>query len=75
MKKAIEFVFWIALVAFLALGALIVFGQLLGVIVLSPGLVDGASAALNWSAFSSATVCALAAFALQYFPKADAEQS
>ncbi|RKT87237.1 hypothetical protein SAMN05421805_102350 [Saccharopolyspora antimicrobica] len=69
MKKALEFVFWLALVAFLALGALIVFGQLLGVVVLSPGLVEGAAAALNWSAFSSATVCALAAFALQYLPE------
>ncbi|MDA3650124.1 hypothetical protein LZ318_01760 [Saccharopolyspora indica] len=73
MKKVLEFVFWLALVAFLALGALIVFGQLLGVVVLSPGLVDGAASALNWSAFSSATVCALAAFVLQYLPKSDEE--
>ncbi|MDA3627082.1 hypothetical protein OU415_16680 [Saccharopolyspora sp. WRP15-2] len=69
MKKALEFIFWIALVAFLALGSLIVLGQLLGVVALSPGLVEGAASTLNWSAFSSATACALAAFALQYFPK------
>lgn len=69
MKKALEFVFWLALVAFLVLGALVVLGQLLGVLSLSPGLVNGAASALNWSAFSSATLCALAAFALQYFPK------
>ncbi|KAA5835196.1 hypothetical protein ABT337_08080 [Saccharopolyspora hirsuta] len=74
MKKALEFVFWIALAAFLALGALIVFGQLLGVVLLSPGLVSGAASALNWSAFSAATVCALAAFALQYLPKETDEQ-
>ncbi|MER7015412.1 hypothetical protein ABT324_28605 [Saccharopolyspora sp. NPDC000359] len=68
MKKALELVFWTALAAFLALGALIVLGQLLGVVLLSPWLVSGAAAALNWSAFSAATLCALAAFALQYFP-------
>lgn len=69
MKRTIEILFWISLVAFLALGTLIVFGQLLGVVILSPGLVNGAASALNWSAFSSATVCALTAFALQYSPQ------
>ena len=69
MKRTIETLFWSSLVAFLTLGTLIVFGQLLGVVILSPGLVNGAASALNWSAFSSATVCALAAFALQYAPR------
>lgn len=68
MKKILEFLFWITLVGFLGLGVLIVSGQLLGVVFVNPGLVEGAASALNWSAFSSATLCALAAFALQYVP-------
>ncbi|GAA4863306.1 hypothetical protein [Saccharopolyspora cebuensis] len=68
MKKLVETVFWIFLVAFLALGALIVFGQLLGVVLVNPVIVSGAAALFNWSAFTSATICALAAFVLQYLP-------
>lgn len=68
MKNAIVLIFWLSLVAFLVLGAGIVGGQLLGVIVGSSDLVAGSANLFNWPAFSLATVCALAAFALSYFP-------
>lgn len=68
MKKAIVLIFWLSLVAFLVLGAGIVGGQFLGVVIGSSDLVAGSANLFNWPAFSFATVCALAAFTLSYFP-------
>lgn len=69
MKKFLEIGFWVTLVAFLALGAAVVFGQLIGVFALSPALVVGSSEVLSAWAFSLSTACAVFAFALQYFVK------
>ncbi|MGO2985932.1 MAG: hypothetical protein ACTIH7_14000 [Brevibacterium aurantiacum] len=68
MKKAVLGLFWFSLAAFLLLGVGIVGGQLIGVLTGQGSLVAGAASLLNWPAFSLATVCSLAAFALGYFP-------
>lgn len=68
MKQLIVIVFWFSLVAFLVAGSAIVLGQLIGVVTGSGEIVAGSAALFNWPAFSLATVCALAAFLLGYFP-------
>lgn len=68
MQRILDTLFWITLCAFLVLGTLIVLGQLVGVIGVSPTLVEKSAAWLNWPAFTAATLCALVAFVRQYLP-------
>lgn len=75
MKKIIETLFWITLGAFLALGLTVVVGQLVGVVAVSPGWVSGASKLFSDTAFTLSTLCAVFAFALQYFKTSDADEA
>ena len=73
MKRILEILFWITLVAFLVCGAVVVFGQLAGILLLNGGIVAGVDAAFADLAFSLATACALTAFILQYFNRTAGE--
>ncbi|WP_145015720.1 hypothetical protein [Micrococcus luteus] len=67
MKRIIDIAFWLTLGAFLLLGAVIVLVQLIGVVTLNGDLMVWAAETLNWPAFTSATLCAVAAFVRTYF--------
>ena len=69
MKRLLEILFWITLAAFLVSGAIIVFGQMAGILLLNGNIVVGADTAFADVAFSLATACALIAFILQYFKR------
>lgn len=69
MKKLIAALFWISLAAFMLLGAIVVFGQLLGAIVQQPAWMLALDETPSTLAFVMSTICALSAFVLQYLPK------
>ncbi|WAP52454.1 hypothetical protein OL239_04105 [Arthrobacter sp. ATA002] len=69
MKRLLEILFWITLAAFLVSGAIVVFGQMAGVLLLNGNIVAGVDAAFADLTFSLATACALIAFILQYFKR------
>ncbi len=69
MKRILEILFWITLAAFLVSGAVVVFGQMAGVLLLNGDIVAGVDAAFSDLTFSLATACALIAFILQYFKR------
>ncbi|MCY1683468.1 hypothetical protein [Kocuria sp. SL71] len=71
MRRIVLVVFWASLAVFLLLGLGIVAGQLAGVLLGSGSVVAGVASVLNWPAFSTATVCSLAAFVLGYLPDPD----
>lgn len=75
MKRILDILFWATLCAFLVLGTCIVLGQLVGIILMSPALVEYIPAWLNWPAFTAATMCALVAFIRQYLPDATREKT
>ncbi|GAA3294212.1 hypothetical protein ACFFON_11775 [Arthrobacter citreus] len=69
MKRLLEIFFWITLAAFLVSGAIVVFGQMAGVLLLNGDIVAGVDAVFADLTFSLATACALIAFILQYFKR------
>lgn len=66
MKRFLDVLFWITLIAFLALGAAVVFGQIAGVLLNNASLVAGADALFGDWAYSMSTACAAAALLLGY---------
>lgn len=66
MRKILELLFWGCLAAFLVLGAVVVFGQILGVLASSGAIVKGVSDRFSDLAFALSTACAAAAFGLRY---------
>lgn len=67
MHTIFKAIFWASLVTFIGLGAVVVFGQLLGVLAGQGSWVKGVNSALSGWAFSTSTLCAAAALALHYF--------
>lgn len=74
MRKLVEALFWISLAAFILLGAVVVVGQILGTIAFQPAWVAGLAGVPSTAAFVMSTVCALAAFTLQYIGRPDAAE-
>jgi hypothetical protein len=66
--------FWASLAVFLLSGAVVVFGQLAGVLLVQPGWISALSASASTVAFTGSALCACCAFVLQYTSKVRAHQ-
>lgn len=70
MKKFLfrlaDVVFWVALVALLLGGLAVILGQTVGVFISDGALMESMTDDLGPWVFTSATVCGIAAFVLQY---------
>ena len=66
MKKLVDGLFWLSLAGFILLGAIVVFGQIAGTVFHQRDWVTGLDGWPSTAAFVVSTVCALAAFVMQY---------
>lgn len=66
MKKLIDGLFWASLAGFIILGAVVVFGQIAGTVFRQRDWVTALDGWPSTAAFVVSTVCALAAFVMQY---------
>lgn len=69
MKKIVDGLFWLSLAGFILLGAIVVFGQIAGTVFHQRDWVTGLDGWPSTAAFVVSTVCALAAFVMQYLGK------
>lgn len=74
MKKLLDTLFWASLAGFVLLGAVVVFGQIAGTVLHQRDWVTALDGWPSSAAFVISTVCALAAFVLQYL-RSDEEEA
>ena len=72
--RPVWFLFWSSLAVFLLSGAVVVFGQLAGVLLVQPGWITALSGSASSLAFTGSALCACCAFVLQYTSKVRANR-
>ncbi|MFE9244182.1 hypothetical protein [Nocardiopsis sp. NPDC006938] len=72
--RPVWFLFWASLAVFLLSGAVVVFGQLAGVLLVQPGWITALSGSASSVAFTGSALCACCAFVLQYTSRVRAQR-
>ncbi len=74
LLRPVWFLFWTSLAVFLLAGAVVVFGQLAGVLLVQPGWIAALAGTASSVAFTGSALCACCAFVLQYTSRVSAHR-